>query len=427
MDPSSSPGAGERGLRALLHGTLHLIGAQVFRLITQSLLLVLVVRGLGAADYGKVTALQALLVALLPLTHFGTPVLAVRAVARAPERKLHIWGAGLAVTLCLGTLVALAVSLLAPRVLGVDFPRGPLFLFAFSELALVGAVLVLNGILQGEERLKTLARVQAGLSLARLAAMAAVALAFGLDLARFSLASLLGTGLMLVVTLAVVARPWGRPRWPRRWRELWAEIKDGIYFVLVMAGRNFMIGLDKMMLPALFSLTAAAQYGAGFRVVMFALMPIHSFLAAIYPRFFRRGEQSLDASLRLWRRVLVYALGYAVPVALLLLLTAPLARPILGDEFVEAPQVIRVLAGLIVLQALYIPLGDALTGADHFAYRSVCVFIALLVNLALNWLFIPRWGWRGAALAAYLSQALLFLLYFARVWRRGGGEEAGDA
>jgi O-antigen/teichoic acid export membrane protein len=172
-----------------------------------------------------------------------------------------------------------------------------------------------------------------------------------------------------------------------------------------------------MMLPSLFGLAAAAQYGAAFRVLMFAFIPLQSLMTAFFPRFFQEGGQSLDDSVRLWRRTAPISLAYALPTALLLYLCAPWIQTLLGPEFTEVADVLRLGVWLLILLAFYQPLGDALTGADFLAYRSLSLLVAVACNLGLNLWLIPAHGWRGALVAAYLSHLLLLVLYVVRVRR----------
>lgn len=402
------------GMRGVVHGSLHLFSGQLVRVFGQSLYFVLVTRGLGAEDFGRYTAVQALLLGLVPFTSLGFPILAIRAVARDPSQRRAIWSGGLWVVLALGGVASLMVTMLAPGLLKISFPRLPLFLFTVSELVFYGLVNLLTGVLQGEERLDRMARVLVGLSLARLAAVALVYFGPGLDLATFAAAHLAGTLLCLCCALLAYGGAWAWPPPAFNLHGFRSLAAAGFYIALTASGRGFLMGLDRMMMPALAGLTTAAQYGAGFRVAAFALMPLQAFMAALYPRFFRRGAQSLSSGLALWRRSAPMALLYAVPVATLLFFAAPLLGPLLGVEYPEAPTVLRHLAWLLILQALYTPLGDALSGADHFAYRSASILIALVGNLGLNLWLIPDLGWRGAVLAAYSAHLLLLLLYAAK-------------
>ncbi len=404
-------------MRSVLRGVLHLLGGQALRLVSQSLLLLLLARGLGAESFSKITAMLTLILALSPFTSLGAPVQVVRGVARNPSERAIYWGRGLFVTSLLGFLVSILLVFVAPRVLGIDFPALPLLLYATSELVVFGIINTLNAVLQAEERLGAIARIQASLSIIRLAIMAALFFSIGLDLLSFAYAQFAGAAITLIVALFIYGRAWGRPQLPTRMGELAQFARDGLSISIAGSGRNFLLGLDKMMLPSMFGLLAAAQYAAGFRVVMFAYIPLQALLVALYPRFFRKGGRSLNEGLALWRRIAPYAAAYAVIAGVALFALAPFIQILLGEEFPESAAVIRALVGLLLIQALYVPLGDALSGADHLAYRAGSFVVAVICNLGLNLWLIPEHGWHGAVIAAYLSHGVLFILYIIRAWR----------
>jgi O-antigen/teichoic acid export membrane protein len=401
------------GGRQLLRGSLHLLAGHLLRIAIQSAYFVLTTRGLGVEDFGRYTGLQALLLGLVSFTSLGYPILALRAVARDARGRAAIWSGGLRVTLALGGLCALAVTLLGPSLLRIDFPRLPLLMIAVAELVVYAVLILLSGIMQGDQRLDRMAMIEVGLALCRLAVVGAVAFAGGLDLSRFAAAHLAGSCLWLFAALTVFGRGWAWPLLPVAWREIRGSVRDGLYIALAASGRSFLVGLDKMLLPAMAGLAIAGQYAAGYRVFAFALLPVQAFMSALYPRFFQSGQGSMAGSLALWRRSAPLVLAYALPMSLLLYFAAPLLGPILGAEYPEAPQVLRALIWVLLLQALYLPLGDALSGADHFGFRSTSILVAMLANLGLNLILIPRQGWQGAVLAVYLSHGLLLLLY---VW-----------
>lgn len=421
-DPTPSRTSEQSGMRRTIEGSLHLFSGQLFRLLVNSVYFLLVVRGLGAEDFGRYSAVQALLTALGPFAALGFPVLAIRAIARDPARRPVIWSAGLRVILLFGGGMGLLITFLAPLGLGISFPHLALLLFAVSELILFTLVTLINGVLQGDERLDRMARVLAGLSFARLAMVSVLYFGPGLTLVNFAFSHMVGSLLCVLGALRAYGRGWAWPPVAAGRDAIREGLRDGITISLAASGRGFLMGLGSMLLPAMAGLTAAAQYSAGYRIAAFTLVPLQSFMAALYPRFFRRGATSMASGLALWRRSAPLALAYAVPVATIVYFAAPLLEPVLGEEFAGATPVLQHLIWILIIQSLYAPLGDLLSGADHFTYRSASIIIALLCNLGLNLWLIPDLGWLGAVVAAYGAQVLLLVLYAAKVASLSRGE-----
>ncbi len=420
----------KHALEPILRGASVLLAGYGLRILVQSLYFVVVTRGLGAEDFGRYSGIQAVLLTLVAFTSLGYPVLAVRDVSRQPSMDRQVWSDGLRVTLLVGGLLAVAVSFFGPPLLGVEFPRLPLLLLALAELPVYGLILVLNAIQQGRGQLRQMAVVEVGLAISRLITVGGTWWFLGLDLGRFALAHASGSILWLFIAVAVFGRGWTWPLLNFDSRGVRARLHDGINVCLYNAGRSFLLGADKMLLPGMAGLVVAGQYAAAFRVAAFALLPIQALMSALYPRFFLEGGKKTSRSLEaLWRRTAPLAAVYGAVVAAVVFAAAPLLQPILGMEYPDAPRYLRHLIWLVVIQAVYLPLGDTLAAQDRFGFRTASIALAILVNLSLNLWLIPAMAWKGAVIAAYASHfCLLISFVFGAVYsfRRVSVAENGD-
>ena len=67
-------------------------------------------------------------------------------------------------------------------------------------------------------------------------------------------------------------------------------MREGFYFSVSLSAYTVSQDIDKTMLVRLSSLEAAGIYTVAYRVIEIALVPVRSFLAATYPKFFQRGS-----------------------------------------------------------------------------------------------------------------------------------------
>jgi O-antigen/teichoic acid export membrane protein len=86
---------------------------------------------------------------------------------------------------------------------------------------------------------------------------------------------------------------------------------------------------------------------------------------------------------------------------------APLVPLVFGASFHESVAALRWLCLLPVLRALHYAWGTAITASASQWNRTARQFGAAAFNLILNFLLIPRWSWRGAALASLLTDGFL--------------------
>jgi O-antigen/teichoic acid export membrane protein len=206
---------------------------------------------------------------------------------------------------------------------------------------------------------------------------------------------------------------WGFPR--GKLRGLWARMREGWHFAFGQSAQMAHLDLDKALLPRLASLEAAGIYTAAFRFAAVAYLPLNAFESAIYPRFFQAGQRSLAEARRFAEQTLCVTAVYGLVAAACLWVVAPwLLRFSLGHDFAGSVAALRWLAVLPLLQSLYLPLADALTGSGRQAWRTGGQLGALLVSAGLNWWLIPQAGWRGAAWAMIVSHVVFGICVLAR-------------
>jgi O-antigen/teichoic acid export membrane protein len=275
-----------------------------------------------------------------------------------------------------------------------------------ADLVFVRFVDVSGQAYQAVQRLQRTAQLHLLLSVLRLVASVGLILSVTAPTALdWSVLYLVSAVVGSAFALILVSRELGRPRF-----ELQAFHKDwwkGLAFSVGMSAQSWNDNLDKTMLARLGTLEATGVYGAGFRVVQVAFVPIYSLLAAAYARFFQHGVQGVRATARFASRLLSLGVCYGLLATAALYLIAPVLPAILGDEYQRATEVVRWLAVLPLLKAIQYFGADALTGAGYQGLRTMVQVSIAVVNVCLNVWLIPLYSWRGAAVAAVVSDGLL--------------------
>ena len=95
-------------------------------------------------------------------------------------------------------------------------------------------------------------------------------------------------------------------------------------------------------------------------------------LAAAYPRFFQAGAEGLRSALAVSRSIALPGIGYAVVVAGVLLIGAPVIPLVLGADFAPSVGAVQLLAALPVLRWIHYLAADSLTGAGRQGARTAC-------------------------------------------------------
>jgi len=186
-----------------------------------------------------------------------------------------------------------------------------------------------------------------------------------------------------------------------------SELRESFLFSVSQAAQSAYNEMDKTILARISTLEAVGTYASAYRIINVAFTPIMSLLWAAYARFFQHGADGIGGSLRFARRLLPHAAAYAVAIGTVLYLTAPLVTWVLGADYRATATAIRMLAVLPLLKGFQYFLADTLTGAGHQGYRSLVQVGSVAVNVLLSVWLISLYSWRGAALAAIISNTLL--------------------
>jgi O-antigen/teichoic acid export membrane protein len=208
---------------------------------------------------------------------------------------------------------------------------------------------------------------------------------------------------------------WGKPR--MNVAGLWEDVSEGLYFSLGTAAATIYNDIDKVMLGKV-SFAAAGLYSAAYRIVDVSMTPVRSLASAAYPRFFKLGTEGIGSTSAFaytqMRRATVYT-AILVPV---LWFGAPLLPLILGPRYADTAVALRWLTLIPFFRGLHIFLADSLSGAGLQHVRSVVQVSIAIVNIVLNLLVLPKYGWLGATWTSLASDGLLVACLWVAVQRQ---------
>jgi len=226
-----------------------------------------------------------------------------------------------------------------------------------------------------------------------------------------------GSILASLIAVIWVTLTLGRPKLALH--RLRGEGMQGFYFSVGQSAGTIYNDIDKTMVARLATLEAAGLYGAAYRLIDVAFVPVRAVLSATLPGFFRSGAEGLHASMRYGRRMFMKTLPYAIFASAACVIGAPIVPHILGRQYANVTEALRWLALLPILKTMHFFIADALTGAGHQGTRSFVQVGVAAFNVLINFWVIPAYGWRGAAGSSLASDGLLLLgLWLAALWLR---------
>jgi len=171
--------------------------------------------------------------------------------------------------------------------------------------------------------------------------------------------------------------------------------------------------VDTVMLSNILGDTPAGVYVLGHRALDMMILVPSLFGFALFPAMARYGMENTADTVRFGERSLRYMLAAAVPLTLFLTFTAgPIIRwfdP--GGDFADSVPVLMIVIWALPLQAANIVFNRLLITADRERAFVAIGLTAMLVNVVLNSLLIPRYSYFGASWATIASMTVSFLMH----------------
>ena len=385
---------------------------------------VLLARKLGRADVGVYAQAYAFLALLAPLSEIGLGVGLTRFVAvHLAERDLG----GVRGTVQLGvTIATLSAAVLgaalfaaAPWLVDVAFHEPELVMpLRFVALALPAAAFtdVALAATQGYRTMKPFALIGLLFEPVLRLALVVLLLVQGMGLRGVMTAVLASHLATAVLAAAALRRVMGRPSAMATYRPRELLRFSTMSWLAGLASTG-LIWVDIILLGLFVTSAEVGVYSVATRLVhlaTFVMLPINAAFAPRIADLYHRGR---NESLR---RTYAVAAGWIIrlslPAFVLLVVFPRDLLALFGAGFAVGATVTVVLAAGKLIDAATGPCGLMLNMSGRPALNVLDNVVALVINILLNLLLIPRYGIVGSAVAWAVSLAIVNLARVAQVW-----------
>lgn len=371
---------------------------------SKALAAVMVARALGPKGMGVFSLSWTLAGTVSFLAVFGLDYLMIREMARHRDRKTLENSFTLACLLAGGIAVMLVA---VPLVMGAHTTVVRALIGAAAYVALSAPVLVLRASFHAAEKMEY---ESVATTLEGVFAIAGVALAlilgWGVAGAMGGLA--LGRLAALVASLRLYRKLWGslHPRWdPTGWKPM---LKASIPMAASYAFTALYMRFDVVLLAAVRPAFEVGLYGAVSVIILTVPILASSFGGSLYPVLSRAGSADHPEVMRVFDSSVRLLLMASIPMtAGLFLLAGPILKLTYGHDFASATHALMVLSLVLPMRYVNNLAGHVLTAVDRQSKRTTAVIVAAVVNLGLNLVFIPLWGFMGAAYSTLLTEVVL--------------------
>lgn len=375
----------------IARGTIRTSVVLGLRLAVQAGTLLLVARLLGPHEYGAFAGVAALAILLGTLSTFGTHLVLLGEVSKAPQRREQVLCYAVPSTLIFGGVllgIYLFICLFALREAGVAlrvlFAIGiteillqPLFSLPATEHLALGRI--------ARSQLLTILP----LALRLVAAVAVFLLRPDDPLIVYGYGYFLASLLALVVVTATMPAPWPRLR-------LWrlpgkAELGAAAGYAALNITATTPAELDKTLATKLLPLAASGVYAAGARVIGATVLPVLAMMLSALPRLFREGQTQFERTAHLLRWIVGAAFAYGVTLAAGLWFVAPVFVWLFGAKYHGIEHVIHWLCLAVPGMALRIAVGNVLMAFGkpwmRVGYEVAGLIVLIIASVILTSFF----------------------------------------
>ena len=211
----------------------------------------------------------------------------------------------------------------------------------------------------------------------------------------------------LVILAPILLRVGRYLSFPLRPRLIYSMLLWGIPFIPASIATVVLTLSDRLLLRFMSGFEAAGIYSVGYKIAGAIFLLYTAFRFAWGPYMFElaRSNESANES---YPRVLlpvISALGFAA--VGLVALSPEIFKFFVGDSYHAARAVLIPVSMAPVFEAMSLFFGAGLQTRDRTIYAPAVTGLAAIVNILLNVLLIPRFGFMGAAWATLISYGVM--------------------
>ena len=403
-----------RDIQVLKRNSLFSLASAGTRLLSNSLLFILLARFYGAEAFGQFTTAHTLSTIFILLADFGFDMFLTTHVAQHKDADVvfpRMFGLKL-----LSSLLAAALMCALPLLEGMSPGARELTWILSLYMAFTALLNLQFALFKGMEQLHHEALIafvmNAGLLGALVlmgvlqASLVAIATVFVLSRVLGLVIALLRTRRFVRTIIPLVDRSWVATVWKR----------VGTFGVFFLFG-NLFFSQDTVLLSFWRGDVEVGIYQSVFRLIIITLLAVDVLVSALLPmlsRYFVEDRSQWNDLATLAGKTLLYA---GLPVAVILFVYAEEIIDLVygGGQFRDAVPILQVFAVTVLIRYAVETPALLLTTANRQHVRMVLVVGGTVFNLLANAYAIPAYGAIGAAVVSLITNAALGVAYVASI------------
>jgi O-antigen/teichoic acid export membrane protein len=395
-------------IRPMIQNGLWLLVAQLVSKAVMFVATILVARHFGLELFGKFSFALAFATVFLFVANFGLAEFMIREVARFKDRTAEYFGNALSLKF-FSTLLTLGISYAILSLLGKDTETQILVYLLILYTIFFSAVNFTSSIFRAFEKMQYEAYVQIIGSLLLLI-LGISALFFHLNLELFISAFPISYILAFIVSLLFLHQIFCGITLKFNWSVARHVLSESWPFALSSFFTLLYFQLDTVMVSLFKGDQAAGIYNAAYNFIFAALLIPNIVGSVLYPRLSACTDDKKYCA-RIQNRVLFLLFITAIGITVVTFFGSTFwLRLLYGSEFLSASALLRLLSLTFPLLFVCSFYGIVLASVNKQKIGMYVTGGTAVLNMILNYFFIQRWSYYGAAFASLISFFVMFLL-----------------
>lgn len=197
-----------------------------------------------------------------------------------------------------------------------------------------------------------------------------------------------------------------RPVWDKEVLIFFAKI--AVPFALTAIFSRIYSYVDSIILSKLVGDAQVGWYSVPYKITFsFQFIPL-ALVASLYPKFSEYFVSDKKWLVHIFEQGVKYLLIMVFPVVVgISILSKDIILSIYTTEYINSILPLQILLGGLVFSYMAFPIGSFLNACNKQTIQTVIVFVIMVINIILNFIFIPRYGVVGAAISSFVSNFLL--------------------
>lgn len=382
-----------------------LIAGRIIQMMISFVVGVLTTRYLGPENYGLIGYAMAYTVFFAAIATLGINSVIVRELVDNRDREGTVLGTAMtleAVSSFISALLIVAIVSIADR--------GDKTIVSVAALCSLGFVLSVLGVFNYRFQSELKSEVTAKAALLGYSAGAAFKiylLATGKSVVWFAAASSVDYVFAGALLLAAYRKSGGRAL-RFSWDYGKALLAKSRHFILPMLMVSVYAQTDRIMLRHMCGANELGYYTSAFMLCTAWCFVLQAVIDSVFPSIMENSrdgktEEFIKQNKKLYAAVFYVSIFVSV---LFFVFAKPMVSLLFGSEYAGTTGVLRILTWFNAFSYLGVARNAWVVCLDKQRHLTLVYVSAAVINLALNFMLIPVWGAKGAAVTSLLAQVI---------------------